>query len=86
MKKVLSFDIVTLFPKMFQGPLSESILGRAESAGFIKIAVHDLRDWSDDARHQKVDDRPYGGGPGMVLKIEPIVRTINSEFVSAAIL
>ena len=64
-------DILTLFPKMFEGPLSESMLKRAQALGAVQIRVHNLRDFSKD-KHRKADDRPFGGGPGMVLCLQPI--------------
>src|SRR5262245_28624336 len=71
-------DVLTLFPSMFDGPFSESLIGRAQEAGLVKIRIHNLRQWSDDPRHQKVDDRPYGGGAGMVIKAEPVYRALKS--------
>ncbi|PTL36170.1 tRNA (guanosine(37)-N1)-methyltransferase TrmD [Candidatus Methylomirabilis limnetica] len=71
------YDILTLFPGFFQGPLSESILKRAQQRGIVQIAVHDLRNYAHD-RHAIVDDRPYGGGAGMVLKPEPIIEAVTS--------
>jgi tRNA (guanine37-N1)-methyltransferase len=68
---VLKIDIVTIFPSMFS-PLEESIVGRAVSEGLLEINLHDLRDFTAD-RHRTVDDEPYGGGPGMVLKVVPMV-------------
>ena len=68
----LSFDILTIFPGMFSGVLGESMVARAIDAGLIDVELTDIRDFSTD-RHQKVDDRPYGGGPGMVFKPEPVV-------------
>ena len=65
------FDIITLFPSMIDGYSSESILGRAQKKKLIKIASHDLRSFSKD-KHGKVDDTPYGGGPGMVMTVQPI--------------
>jgi len=76
---VKQFDVVTLFPGMFRSPLEESILRRAQDRGLIRVAVHDLRSFTRD-RHRVVDDTPYGGGAGMVLKPEPIfaaVRALN---------
>jgi tRNA (guanine37-N1)-methyltransferase len=69
-------DILTLFPAMFPGYLQESLLHKAIQRNLLQVAVHDIRQWSRD-KHQKVDDRPYGGGPGMVLKVEPIVESIE---------
>lgn len=74
----MKFDIVTLFPKMFEGPLGESVIGRARAAKTIEVRVHNLRDWSDDPRHQKVDDRPFGGGAGMVIRPEPVYQALKS--------
>ncbi len=62
---------------MFEGPLSESLIGRARSNGIVQIDVHNLRDFSDDPRHHKVDDRPYGGGAGMVMSPEPVYRALK---------
>jgi len=70
------FDIITIFPEAFESYFSSSILARAESHGLIKIKIHNLRRWATD-KHKTVDDRPYGGGPGMVLKIEPIYRAVQ---------
>lgn len=72
----MRIDVVTLFPEMFEGPLRESILGRARDRGLVGIGLHDLREYATD-RHRVVDDAPYGGGPGMVLKPEPIVAAIH---------
>jgi tRNA (guanine37-N1)-methyltransferase len=71
------FDILTLFPAMFHGPLQESILRRAQDKGLAMIAVHDLRAWTHD-RHHVVDDVPYGGGAGMVLKPEPVFEAVEA--------
>lgn len=70
------FDILTLFPGMFDSPLGESILGKARARGLIRVRVHNIRDQATD-KHQMTDDRPFGGGEGMVMKPEPIVRTLN---------
>ncbi len=69
-------DIVTIFPEVARAPLSESIMGRAIDSGLLKLRVHDLREWTTD-RHRKVDDEPYGGGPGMVMKPEPFFRAVR---------
>ena len=76
MKHRLEIDILTIFPEVVRGPLSESIIGRAVSGGIIDLKVHDLREWSQD-RHHKVDDEPYGGGPGMVMKPEPFFTAVR---------
>jgi tRNA (guanine37-N1)-methyltransferase len=73
---VVKFDIVTIFPRMVQGPLAEGIVGRAIERGLLDVAVHDLRDFTTD-RHRVVDDVPFGGGPGMVLKPEPLFRAVE---------
>jgi tRNA (guanine37-N1)-methyltransferase len=70
-------DVITIFPGIFDGPLRESLLGRAIQAGVVDVRVHDLRAWTDD-RHRTVDDIPYGGGPGMVLKPEPVFAAVES--------
>ena len=70
-------DVLTLFPKMFESPFAESIVARARAAGQIELAVHDIREWATD-RHHVVDDAPYGGGAGMVLKPEPLSRAIRA--------
>jgi tRNA (guanine37-N1)-methyltransferase len=70
-------DVLTLFPKMFESPFAESIVARAQAAGQIELAVHDIREWATD-RHHVVDDTPYGGGAGMVLKPEPLTRAIRA--------
>jgi len=67
----MRIDILTIFPEMFRGPFDESIIKRAREAGLVEIHVHNIRDWATD-RHRTVDDYPYGGGPGMVMKPEPI--------------
>ena len=73
----VSIDILTLFPSMVEAPLKTSLMGRAQDAGLAKIRVHDLRRWSDDPRHAKVDDRPFGGGAGMVIRPEPLYRALK---------
>ena len=67
----LRIDIVTLFPEIFEGPLGSSIVGRARKENIVEINTVDLRDFTHD-RHRTVDDKPYGGGPGMLMKIEPL--------------
>ena len=73
----MKFDIITIFPDLFKGFVSESLLARAQKKKLIKINTHDLRQWTTD-NHKTVDDRPFGGGAGMVLKIEPIFRAVKS--------
>lgn len=73
----MKIDVLTLFPAMFAGPLDESIIKRARQAGLLELQLHQLRDWTQD-RHKTVDDRPFGGGPGMLLKPEPIFAAVES--------
>ena len=73
----MKIDVLTLFPAMFAGPLDESIIKRARDAGLLDLSLHQLRDWTHD-RHKTVDDRPFGGGPGMLLKPEPIFEAVES--------
>jgi tRNA (guanine37-N1)-methyltransferase len=72
----MKIDILTIFPKIFTPVLNESIIKRAQEKGLAKILVHDLRDYSKD-KHRKIDDRPFGGGPGMVFGPEPIFEAIK---------
>ncbi len=73
----MRFDVLTLFPEIFQGYLGQSLLKRAIAAGLVEVHPHNIRDWSHD-KHLKVDDRPFGGGPGMVLMVDPVVRAVES--------
>ena len=75
-KKMLRIDIITIFPKMFSPVLDESIMKRAQAKRLVDFRVHDLRDFSKDA-HRKVDDRPFGGGPGMVMTPQPLVDAVK---------
>ena len=70
-------DVLTLFPAMFAGPLDESIIRRARDQGLLELRLHQLRNWTHD-RHKTVDDRPFGGGPGMLMKPEPIFEAVAS--------
>ena len=74
---MMRFDVITLFPGMVEGPISESILKRARETGKIEIKIHDLRNWAE-GRHLTADDVPFGGGDGMVLKPEPLFRAIRA--------
>ena len=74
---VIHFDIFTLFPSMFDGPMSESILRRAQEHGLMSLALHNIRDYTTD-RHHTCDDTPYGGGGGMIMKPEPIIRSVET--------
>jgi tRNA (guanine37-N1)-methyltransferase len=73
----VQIDILSLFPEYFRGPFDVSMLMRAREKGLIEIRHTDIRDFAED-RHQKVDDRPFGGGPGMVMKPDPVVKAIRS--------
>ena len=73
----MKFDVLTIFPEMFSGYFNESIIKRAQEKKLLKISVHDLRKWATD-KHHKVDDKPYGGGPGMVFKVEPIFKALRA--------
>ena len=73
----MRIDVVTIFPGIFESPLRESLLGRAIEAGLLDVRVHDLRDSTSD-KHRQVDDESYGGGPGMVLKPEPVFAAVES--------
>ena len=77
MPAALRLDVLTLFPGIFRGPLDETILRRAQDAGLVEIVLHDLREWATD-RHRTVDDYPFGGGPGMVMKPEPIFAAVEA--------
>jgi len=74
---MIKFDVITIFPKIFDSYLKESLISRAQKKKFIKINVHNLRKWTND-NHKTVDDRPFGGGLGMVLKVEPIYKAVQS--------
>src|SRR5881628_2166196 len=73
----MTFDIVTIFPAMIEQPLAAGVLGRAIERGTLDVKVRDLRDFTTD-RHRVVDDVPFGGGPGMVLKADPIFRALDA--------
>ena len=73
----MRFDVLTIFPQALGGLLSSGVVGQACEAGDLAVHVHDLRDFTDDA-HRVVDDRPYGGGAGMLLKLEPFVRALEA--------
>ncbi|MDQ6765772.1 MAG: tRNA (guanosine(37)-N1)-methyltransferase TrmD [Verrucomicrobiota bacterium] len=73
----MRIDILTLFPEVCRAPLSESILKRAQASGALDLRIHNLRDWTGD-KHHVVDDAPFGGGPGMVMKPEPIFAAVES--------
>ena len=73
----MKIDVLTLFPGMFPGPLDESIIKRACESGRLRLGIRDLRDFTHD-RHRKVDDRPFGGGPGMLMKPEPLFEAVEA--------
>jgi tRNA (guanine37-N1)-methyltransferase len=73
----MTFHVLTIFPEFFRGPFEHGVVARAQKAGLIDIRIHDLRDWTFD-RHRTVDDRPFGGGEGMLLKPEPIFSAVES--------
>ena len=74
----MRIDVLTLFPEMFPGYLGQSVLKRAIDAGIVDIQLHNIRDWAR-GKHQQVDDRPFGGGPGMVLRPEPVVECVEES-------
>ena len=71
---------MTIFPAMVEGPLADGIVQRARESGVLDLRVHDLRDHTDD-RHRSTDDQPFGGGPGMVMKAEPIARCLELSLI-----
>ena len=73
----MRFHIVTIFPEFFGGPFQHGVVARAQQAGRLDIQIHDLRNWTYD-RHRTVDDRPFGGGEGMLLKPEPLFEAVES--------
>lgn len=73
----MRFDVLTLFPGMFPGYLGQSLLDKAIQKGLVEVHLHDIRQWSRD-KHHKVDDRPFGGGPGMVMQVGPIVECVET--------
>jgi tRNA (guanine37-N1)-methyltransferase len=76
-------DVITIFPSMIEAALAEGVVGRARTRGVLDIRIHDLRDHTDD-RHRTVDDVPYGGGPGMVMKPEPLFRAVDAAMAGEA--
>ena len=73
----MRIDIVTLFPEIFSGYSTQSLLNKAIQKGLVEICIHDLRQWSTDPKHHKVDDRPFGGGPGMLIMVEPVIHCVR---------
>ena len=72
----MRFDIVTIFPRMVEAGIAEGVVGRGVERGLLDVKIHDLREFTTD-RHRSVDDVPYGGGPGMVMKPEPLLRAVE---------
>src|SRR5690606_41374744 len=75
-------DVLTLFPEMFQGPMTESMLWKARDRGLLDLRLHQIRDFTTD-RHRTVDDTPYGGGGGMIMKPEPVVAAVEAVLADA---
>ena len=75
--KTRQFDIITIFPEMFESPFGESILKRAQDQELLNINLHDLRKYTID-KHRKTDDHPFGGGVGLIMNVDPIVRAIEA--------
>ncbi len=73
----MRFDVLTLFPEMYPGYLSQSLLNKAIERELVSVQTHNMRDWTE-GRHNQIDDRPFGGGPGMVLMVDPIVRAVEA--------
>jgi tRNA (guanine37-N1)-methyltransferase len=80
---LLRFDVITLFPGIFRGYLGESLLAKAIAKGLVEVHTHNLRDWSR-SKHHKVDAPPYGGGPGMLIQVPPVVECVESVVQQAA--
>src|SRR5436305_1622340 len=81
-RTAMRFDLITIFPEFFAGFFAHGVLRRAQADGLVEIATHDLRKFTHD-RHRTVDDRPFGGGEGMVLKPEPLARALESLGIQA---
>src|SRR5579871_3654976 len=81
----MRFDIFTLFPGMFRGPFEESMLARAQASGHLEITLHNPRDVTTD-RHHVIDDYPYGGGAGMVMKPEPLFTAVEAVYTGGPII
>jgi tRNA (guanine37-N1)-methyltransferase len=77
------FHVLTIFPKFFEGPFAHGVVKRGKDAGLLDIRIHNLRDWTHD-RHKSVDDRPFGGGEGMVMKPEPLFQAVESIWPTRA--
>jgi len=81
---MLEFNVLTIFPEIFKAPLDAGILGKAQGKGMVKFIIHDLRDFTSD-KHRVTDDYPYGGGPGMIMKPEPIGRAVEAIRAEGAV-
>jgi len=79
----MRFDVLTLFPEMFPGYLGQSLLKLAIERGLVDVRLHNIRDWAE-GKHRNVDDRPFGGGPGMVLMVEPVIKCIEAVQAQAS--
>ena len=79
----MTFHVLTIFPEFFQGPFEHGVIARGREAGRLEIRIHNLRDWTHD-RHKTVDDRPFGGGEGMLLKPEPVFAAVETIFPERA--
>src|SRR6185295_16342899 len=82
-KPAVIFHVVTIFPEFFEGPFTHGVIARAKEEGKIEIRIHNLREWTHD-RHKTVDDRPFGGGEGMLLKTEPLFAAVEAIFPERA--
>jgi tRNA (guanine37-N1)-methyltransferase len=74
----MRIDVITMFPEIFSGYLNQSLLAKAIDRGLIQLQIHNLRLWSTDPKHHKLDDRPYGGGPGMLIQVPPVVECVEA--------
>ena len=74
---MVKFDVLSIFPEMFSSPLNFSLLKKAQEKGLLSISLHDIRNWADD-KHKMTDDAPYGGGCGMVMKVEPVEKALSA--------
>jgi tRNA (guanine37-N1)-methyltransferase len=79
----MRFDVLTLFPEIFSGYLGESLLKLAQQRGLVEVHLHNIRDWAS-GKHHSVDDRPFGGGPGMVMMVDPVVPAVEAVQAAAA--
>lgn len=73
---MVKFDVLSIFPEMFSSPLNFSLIKKAQEKGILSVSLHDIRNWADD-KHKMTDDAPYGGGCGMVMKVEPVEKALH---------